>query len=274
MTGVAGDGDIELGLLLEAIYRKYHYDFRDYATASLKRRLAQAVERLECRSLSGLQERLLHEPEVFRTLLSYLTVQVSDMFRDPPFWRALRELVVPYLRTYPSVRIWVAGCSTGEEAYSLAILLREEELLDRAQIYATDVNPEALRKAEAGIYKLDRMARFSEDYLAAGGKASLADYYTAGYDSAVLDRSLRANVVFADHSLTTDGVFAEVQLVTCRNVLIYFTAPLRDRVVGLFREALCHHGFLALGARETIRFSPHAAAFAEVAREQRVYQKR
>lgn len=274
MTAVEPSTDIELGLLLEAIYQRYHYDFRDYATASLKRRLAHAVERLGCRSLSGLQERLLHEPDVFRTLLSYLTVQVSDMFRDPPFWRALREQVVPYLRTYPSIRVWVAGCSTGEEAYSLAIMLREEGLSERALIYATDVNPEALRAAEAGIYPIDRLARFSEDYLAAGGRGSLADYYTAGYDSAVLDRSLRSNVVFADHSFATDGVFAEVQLVTCRNVLIYFATSLQDRAIDLFRDALCHRGFLAIGSRESIRFSAHAAAFSEVARQHRIYQKR
>ncbi|MCW5893060.1 MAG: protein-glutamate O-methyltransferase CheR [bacterium] len=266
--------DIELALLLEGLYRRYHYDFRRYATASLKRRLGEAMRRFECRSLSGLQERVLRDAELFRTLLSYLTVQVSDMFRDPPFWVALRRLVVPYLRTYPSVRIWVAGCSTGEEVYSLAILLREEGLLDRSLIYATDINPDALRAAEAGVYGLDRMAQFSEAYLAAGGTGSLSDYYTAGYGSAVLDKTLRASVVFADHSLTTDGVFAEVQLATCRNVLIYFDHELQEQAVGLLRDALGHKGFLGLGAKETLRFSRHGGAFDEVARVERVYQKR
>ncbi|HEV7731396.1 MAG TPA: CheR family methyltransferase [Candidatus Binatia bacterium] len=266
--------DIELELLLEAIYRHYHYDFRRYATASLKRRLGDAVRRFDCSSLSGLQERVLRDAELFRALLGYLTVQVSDMFRDPPFHAALRRHVVPYLRTYPSIRVWVAGCSTGEEVYSLAILLREEGLLDRSLLYATDINPDALRAAEAGVYGLDRMAQFSEAYLAAGGTGSLADYYTAGYDSAVLDKTLRANVVFADHSLTTDAVFAEVQLVTCRNVLIYFDQSLQEQALGLLRDALCHKGFLGLGAKETLRFSAHAAAFEETARVERIYQKR
>lgn len=266
--------DIELALLLEGIYRAYHYDFRRYAVASLKRRLADAVRRFDCRNLSVLQERVLRQPELFRDLLSYLTVQVSDMFRDPPFYLALRRVVVPYLRTYPSVRAWVAGCSTGEEVYSLAIVLREEGLLDRSLIYATDINPAALRAAEAGVYPVDRMAEYSEAYLAAGGTGSLADYYTAGYGSAVLDKTLRANVVFADHSLTTDGVFAEVQLATCRNVLIYFDQDLQDHALDLLRGALCHKGFLGLGARETLRFSRHGGAFDEVARAERIYQLR
>lgn len=274
MSPQAVPADIELGLLLEAIYRRYHYDFRRYAPASLKRRLADAVRRFDCRTLSGLQERVLREPDLFRTLLGYLTVQVSDMFRDPPFYLALRRQVVPYLRTYPSLRVWVAGCSTGEEVYSLAILLAEEGLLERTLIYATDINPEALRAAEAGVFALDRMAAFSEAYRAAGGTGSLADYYTAGYDSAVLDKTLRANVVFADHSLTTDAVFAEVQLVTCRNVLIYFDPTLQEQALGLLRDALCHKGFLGLGAKETLRFSSHAAAFDEIARTERIYQKR
>jgi chemotaxis protein methyltransferase CheR len=266
--------DIELALLLEGLYRRYHYDFRRYAPASLKRRLGEAVRRFDCGTLSGLQDRVLRDADLFRGLLSYLTVQVSDMFRDPPFWVALRRHVLPYLRTYPSVRVWVAGCSTGEEVYSLAILLREEGLLDRSLIYATDINPDALRRAEAGVYALDRMAQFSEAYLAAGGTGSLADYYTAGYGSAVLDKSLREGVVFADHSLTTDGVFAEVQLVTCRNVLIYFDHGLQEHALGLLRDALGHKGFLGLGAKETLRFSSHAAAFDDVAREERIYQKR
>ncbi len=266
--------DIERRLLLEAIYRRYHYDFRGYANASLKRRLAQAQERFECRSLSALQGRVLREPAVFHELLSYLTVQVSEMFRDPGFYRALRERVVPLLGTYPSLKVWVAGCGTGEEVYSLAILLREEGLLDRTLIYATDINPEALRKAEAGVYELERMASFSASYRSAAGRASLADYYTAGYGAAVLDKTLRRGVVFSDHSLATDTVFAEVQLVTCRNVLIYFDQQLQERALALFAEALCRKGFLGLGAKETLALSREAAGFTEVAREERIYQKR
>ena len=268
------DFEIELRLLLEAIYLKYHYDFRHYATASLKRRLAQALERQGCRTLSALQERVLREPAVFRALLSYLTVQVSDLFRDPPYFLALRQHVVPLLRTYPSLRVWVPGCATGEEVYSLAIVLREEGLLERTTVYATDINPDALQRAEAGIYELDRMAQFSEAYRASGGRGSLSDYYTAGYGAAVLDRSLRRGALFSDHSLATDQVFAEVQLVSCRNVLIYFDRELQDRAVGLFCDSLGPRGFLGLGSRETLRFSSHAAAFDELAREERIYRKR
>ncbi|HYE36422.1 CheR family methyltransferase [Methylocaldum sp.] len=269
-----GSFEIELKLLLEAIYLRFHYDFRQYATASLKRRLSQAMDRFGCRSLSGLQERVLHEAKVFPELLSFLTITVSEMFRDPSFYRALREKVVPFLQTYPSIKVWVAGCSTGEEVYSLAILLREEGLLERTLIYATDINAEALRTAKAGIYELDRIAQFSEAYQAAGGRASLSDYYTVGYGSAVFDKTLRKNIVFSDHSLATDNVFAEVHLVTCRNVLIYFDRALQDRAIGLFRDSLCRKGFLGLGAKETLSFSNQAVDFSEFVREERIYQKR
>jgi len=266
--------DIELPLLLEAIHSRYSYDFRRYAVSSLKRRLAQAMKHFQCRSLSGLQERVLREPEVMHGLLTFLTVQVSEMFRDPSFYRALREKVVPYLRTYPSLKVWIPGCATGEEVYSLAILLREEGLLDRTRVYATDINPEALRKAEAGVYDLERVAGFSKAYREAGGRGSLADYYLAGYDAAVFDKTLRQDVLFSDHSLATDSAFAEVQLITCRNVLIYFDRALQDRAVELFRTSLCRKGFLGLGAKETLAFSTHGAEFTEFTREERIYQRR
>jgi chemotaxis protein methyltransferase CheR len=268
------DFDIELKLLLEAIYLKYHYDFRHYALASLKRRLGQALSRFKCRSLSALQERVLREPEVFRELLSLLTVPVTEMFRDPSFYRALREKVVPLLQTYPSLKIWIAGCSTGEEVYSLAILLREEGLLDRSIIYATDISQEALLKAESGVFDLDQMAHFSGAYHQAGGRSSLSDYYTAGYGRAVFDKTLRKDIVFSDHSLATDSVFAEVELVSCRNVLIYFDRELQDRAVGLFRDSLSRRGTLCLGPKETLGFSKHAAVFDELVREERIYRKR
>jgi chemotaxis protein methyltransferase CheR len=271
---LSAEFDIELPLLLEAIHLKYNYDFRRYAISSLKRRLQQALEHFGCSSLSALQERVLREPEIMRGLLAHLTVQVTDMFRDPSFYRALREKVVPYLRTYPSLKVWIPGCATGEEVYSLAILLREEGLLDRTLIYATDINPEALRQAEAGIYALDRIADFSKAYAEAGGQASLSDYYTAGYNAAVFDKSLRQGVLFSDHSLATDSVFAEVQLITCRNVLIYFDRVLQDRAVALFRDSLCRKGFLGLGSQETLSFSTHAAEFSEFVREERIYQRR
>ena len=190
----------------------------------------------------------------FPALLEFLTVPVSDMFRDPPYFRALRERVLPVLRTYPSLKIWVAGCSTGEEVYSLAILLREEGLLDRSLIYATDINPHTLEKAQAGVYPIDRLAGFTDNHRKSGARSSLSDYYTAAYDRAVFDMSLKENVVFSDHSLATDSVFAEVHLISCRNVLIYFNRELQDRALGLFREALCHKGFLGIGAKESPTF--------------------
>ena len=266
--------NIELSLLLEAVHLKYNYDFRHYALSSLRRRLEQALEHFGCHSLSALQGRVLREPEVMHGLLAHLTVQVSEMFRDPSFYRALRDKVVPNLRTYPSFKVWIPGCATGEEVYSLAILLREEGLLERTLIYATDINPEALRKAEAGIYELDRIADFSKAYCEAGGRASLSDYYTAGYNAAVFDKSLRQGVLFSDHSLATDSVFAEVQLITCRNVLIYFDRDLQNRAIALFRDSLCRKGFLGLGAKETLAFSNLAAEFAECVREERIYQRR
>ena len=266
--------DIELPLLLEAVYRKYHYDFRGYAAASLKRRLTQAMERFGCRTLSQLQDRLLHEPAVFPALLDFLTVQVSEMFRDPPYFRALREKVVPLLRTYPSLKVWVAGCSTGEEVYSMAILLQEEGLLERSLIYATDINAGALERAQAGIYDAARVSGFTDNHRKSGARSSLSDYYTAAYGKAVFDKSLKTNIVFADHSLSTDSAFSEVQLVSCRNVLIYFDRELQDRVLGLFRESLCRKGFLGLGAKESLRFSAHAEAFEELVAHERVYQIR
>jgi chemotaxis protein methyltransferase CheR len=265
--------DLELRLLLEAIYQKYHYDFRGYSMASLKRRLKQACEKFGARSFSALQEAVLHDALMLPKLLSYLTVQVSEMFRDPSYFKSLREEVIPHLRTYPSLKVWIAGCSAGEELYSMAILLREEGLEGRAIIYATDINSEALKKAEAGLYELSRIAQFTENHRLAGGKSSLSDYYTAGYGAAVFDKTLRERVVFSDHSLVTDSVFAEVQLISCRNVLIYFDRELQDRAVGLFNESLARRGFLGLGAKESLRFSAHSHAFREMVTGERIYQK-
>jgi len=270
----AAEFDIELRLLLDAIYQRYHYDFRGYAHASLRRRLRSAMQHFSCGTLSHLQSRVLHEPEAFPALLNFLTVPVSEMFRDPGYFKSLREQVVPMLRTYPSLKIWVAGCSTGEEVYSFAILLKEEGLLERSLIYATDINPVILHQAEAGVYDVDRMASFTENHRRSGGASSLSDYYAAAYGRALIDPALKKHVVFSDHSLATDNVFAEVQLVSCRNVLIYFDRDLQDRAIGLFREALCRGGFLGLGSRESLRFSGHSGAFVDVAREDRIYQKR
>jgi chemotaxis protein methyltransferase CheR len=265
--------DQEVQQLIEAVYRAYHYDFRRYAFASLKRRLSAAMSRFHCATMAELQERVLRDATQFQALLDYLTVQVSEMFRDPGYFLALRAHVLPRLATYPSLKLWVAGCSTGEEVYSLAILLQEEGLLARTHIYATDINARALAKAEAGVYDIDRIAGFTENHQRSGASTSLSSYYTANYGRAVFDRALRRQVVFSDHSLATDSVFSEVQMVSCRNVLIYFQRDLQDRAVGLFREALCPGGFLGIGSRESLRFSAHAGGFTEVVADQRIYQK-
>lgn len=265
--------DLEIQLLLEALFQHYHYDFRHYARASIKRRLVQAREQLGYASFSGLQEAVLHDPQMLPRLLGYLTVQVSEMFRDPAYFRALREKVVPHLRTWPSLKVWIAGCSHGEEVYSLAILFQEEGLYDRTLFYATDINPEALRAAEAGVYPLDRLRRFTENHQRSGGRSSLSDWYVADYGRAVFDKRLRERVVFSDHSLVNDAVFAEVQLVSCRNVMIYFDRALQDRAVGLFRDALPRGGFLGLGSKESLRFSAHAPAFSEFDRAEKIYRR-
>jgi len=266
--------DIEIQLLLEALYQRYHYDFRHYAQASVKRRLKQAREQMGYRSFSALQESLLHDPGMLARILGYLTVQVSEMFRDPSYFRAIRENVVPHLRTYPSLKVWIAGCSSGEELYSFVVLFREEGLEQRTLFYATDINQDALGKAEAGIYDLDRIQLFTENHRKSGGKSSLSDYYSAAYGKASFDKSLRKQVVFSDHSLVTDAVFAEVQLVSCRNVLIYFDRVLQDRALGLFKDSLARKGFLGLGSKESMRFSDHAGSFTDCVREEKIYQRR
>ena len=273
-TSAAETEEIEMELLLEALYRKYQYDFRGYSPASLKRRLAKAKEHFRCESFSHLQHHILHHPDLIAELLPFLTVQVSEMFRDPRYFKSLREKVVPHLKTYPSLKVWVAGCSAGEELYSLAILFREEGLESRTIFYATDINTDALAKAEAGIYDLDRLALFTENHHKAGGRSSLSDYYTTGYGLAKFDKSLRQRTVFSDHSLVSDAVFAETQLVSCRNVMIYFNRELQDRAVGLFNESLVRRGFLGIGSKESLRFNAHAPSFDEFDREERIYQKR
>ena len=266
--------DIEIQLLLEALYQHYHYDFRHYARASIKRRLVQARNQLGYGSFSAMQARVLHDPTTLPRLLDYLTVQVSEMFRDPSYFRALREAVIPHLRTYPSLKVWVAGCSNGEELYSLSILFREEGLGERTLFYATDINPRALKAAETGVYPLDQIRTFTENHQKSGARSSLSDYYTADYGRAVFDKSLRSQVVFSDHSLVTDAVFAEMHLISCRNVLIYFDRELQDRALGLFRGSLARKGFLGLGSKESLRFSAHQAAFSDFVPAEKIYQRR
>ncbi len=269
----ASVSESELHSLMEAIYRHYSYDFRDYSGASQKRRLLQAMAHFECPTVAALQTLVLKDATLFMELLQYLTIPVSEMFRDPGFFLALRQKVVPVLHTYPSLKIWIAGCSTGEEVFSLAILLREEGLLEKSLIYATDINPAALDKARRGIFTLGSIKGHTANYQQAGGKQAFSDYYSAAYDAAIFDPSLRENVSFSDHSLATDSVFSETQLVLCRNVLIYFNRPLQDRALGLFHESLSHRGFLALGSKESIQFSGYAAHFEVLDKPARIFRK-
>ena len=265
--------EIELRLLVEAIYQRFGHDFRDYSLASLKRRVLYAQREMGARTLSALQERILHEPAAFEQMLQYLTVPVSEMFRDPPYFMALRQHVIPVLQTYPSIKVWIAGCSTGEEAYSMAILLLEEKLLDRAIVYATDINHASLDKAREGIFPLDHIRDFTRNYQQAGGQRSFGEYYTAAYGGALFDKRLRDSITFADHSLATDNVFAETHLISCRNVLIYFNRKLQDRALGLFHESLAHRGFLGLGTKESLDFSAYVHRFEPVSRPQRIFRK-
>jgi chemotaxis protein methyltransferase CheR len=264
-TTDSADEDLELSLLLQAIYERFHYDFRGYSRSSLKRRLESALAEFRCRSLSALQDRVLHDDGVFAALMRFLTIQVSDLFRDPGYYSVFRRQIVPVLRTYPSLRLWVAGCSTGEEAYSHAIVLAEEGLLDKATIYATDINQESLTTAKAGIYSAERLRTFVDNHQRSGGAKPLADHFTAAYGSVVFSRGLRDKILFSDHSLATDGVFAEMQVISCRNVLIYFERALQERALGLFKDSLCRRGYLGLGPPETPRFTGHERDFAEVA---------
>lgn len=272
--GSENEADIETNLLLEAIFHKYSYDFRGYSIGSVKRRLKAALSHFRLDSVSEIQKQVLHDPKFFSGLVQFLTIPTSEMFRDPTYFKALREKVFPILMTYPSLKIWIAGCSTGEEVYSFAILLQEEGLLDRTTIYATDINPVSLKKAELGIFPLDRMKDYTLNYQNSGGRRELTDYFTAQYDSVIFDKKLRKNVVFADHSLATDSVFSEMQLVSCRNVLIYFGRQLQDRAIGLFYESLSHRSFLGIGSKETLRFSAYDSKFQTFSAEEKIYQRR
>jgi len=264
---------LELELLLEAIYRRYGYDFRLYAPASLRRRLRRRMDGEGVETISALQERILHDRSVMERLLLDLSINVTAMFRDPTFFVSFRERVVPLLRTYPFTRVWVAGCSTGEEVYSLAILLREEELADRVRIYATDINEAVLAQARLGVFPLEKMQEYTQNYLRAGGRQPFSEYYVARYDGAQFDRSLVEHAVFAQHNLASDSAFNEFHVIMCRNVMIYFDKPLQDAVHRLFHESLATFGVLALGQKETVRFSPHESDYEVLDVEERLYRK-
>ncbi|MBD2337664.1 protein-glutamate O-methyltransferase CheR [Calothrix sp. FACHB-156] len=265
--------DIEIQLLLEGIYRYWGYDFRNYAFSSLKRRVQNFLKIEGYTSVSELQARVLHDSNCLERFLLSLTVNVTSMFRDPSFYLALRKEVIPLLRTYPFIRIWHAGCSTGEEVYSMAILLQEENLYQRCRIYATDFNEKVLQKARTGIFSLKLMQDYTQLYLKAGGKESFSEYYTAAYDSAIFRASLRENIVFAQHNLATDSSFNEFHIIICRNVLIYFNQTLQKRVHELFYNSLCSFGILGLGRQESIRFTPHDHQYQELVKGEKLYRR-
>jgi chemotaxis protein methyltransferase CheR len=264
---------LEIELLLEAVYRRYGFDFRQYAQASLKRRLQRRMLAEGLDTISQLQSRLLHDPACMEQLLVDLSINVTSMFRDPSFYVAFREKIVPALHTYPFTRIWCAGCSSGEEVYSLAILLQEEGLYERTRLYATDINEHALATARAGVFPLDRMKEYTQNYIRAGGKREFSEYYVAAYDNAQFSRALNENVVFARHNLAMDRGFNEFNVIVCRNVLIYFDRTLQDHVHGLFYESLGMFGILALGHKESIRFTAYTDRYEEIDEDERVYRK-
>ncbi len=265
--------ELEIRLLLDALRLRYGYDFRNYARASLKRRVMHCLQVCKTLHISDLVPRLIHDPTVLERILYVMSVTVTEMFRDPPFFQALRDQVLPRLGTYPFINIWVAGCATGEEVYSLAVILKEQGLYDRARIYATDLNDVALHKAAEGIYPVARMQAYTANYNQFGGLGAFSDYYRARYGLAQMDEGLKRNIVWARHNLVTDSVFTDVQLVLCRNVLIYFDKELQSRVLSLFRDALVRGGYLCLGSKESLRFSKVEAHFQVVNAERRIYRK-
>lgn len=265
--------DIEIKLLIEAIYLKYKYDFREYNIASTRRRLKSALIAFNIKTISALQEKVLREPDFFMSVLQYLTISTTEMFRYPQYFKAFKEKVVPYLKSYPSIKIWVAGCSTGEEAYSFAILLHEEGLLERSIIYATDINPVSINKAQQGVYHLEDVKKYDVNYKEAGGAESLVKYYDIQNEMISFHEDLKKNIVFADHSLATDSVFSEMQFISCRNVLIYFDKPLQNRAIDLFHDSLSRKGFLGIGSKESLKFSSKENEFDYWATQERIYRR-
>ena len=266
--------DIELDLLLEGIMRRYGLDFRGYARMSLRRRVWNMVHAQKLGTLSALQAQVLHDPSSMEELLQHLSVNTTTMFRDPSFFAAFREKVVPHLFSAPFVRIWHAGCSTGEEVYSLAILLTEAGLYERSRIYATDMNATVVDRAKSGIFPMEHMREYTANYLRAGGKTAFSDYYTANYDHAIFKASLRKNIVFAQHNLVSDGTFNEFNVILCRNVLIYFGTDLQSRVYRLLNQSLRRFGVLALGRGETLRHTVIENEYDEIDMQERLYRRR
>jgi chemotaxis protein methyltransferase CheR len=266
--------DIELDLLLEGILRRHGYDFRNYARASLRRRVGSMASKLGVDHISQIIPSILRDEAVINDFLREMSINITEMFRDPTFFAAIREKVIPYLDSYPFLKIWHAGCATGEEVYSMAIVFKEEDLYKRSRIYATDFNNESLHKAEEGIYDLDKLKKYMGNYNHSKPKASFSEYYLAGYQSAKMGESLREHITFANHNLVTDGIFGEMNLIVCRNVMIYFDKHLKNKVLRLFRDSLCHRGFLCLGPKESLQFSEVADDFEVVSKKEKIFRKR
>ena len=265
--------DLEIDLLLEGIYQRYGYDFREYARGSLRRRVRRRVDAEGTRTVSALQEKILRDQIALERLVLELSINVTSMYRDPSFFLALRTKVVPFLRTYPFLRIWNAGCSTGEETYSLAMLLQEEGLYDRTRIYATDINQRVLERAQDGVFPIDKMRDYTENYIKSGGRKAFSEYYVAGPEGARFRKDLIENVVFAQHNLVSDRSFNEFNLIMCRNVMIYFDKHLQNSVHDLFHKSLVNFGVLTLGRKESIRFTRHEDCYEELDATERIYRK-
>lgn len=264
---------IEIDLMLEAVLRVYGYDFRHYARASLKRRVSGFLNETQFSNYSQLQEALIRNEDLFNQFLLVMSITVTEMFRDPHFYKAVIQNIFPILKTYPYIKIWHAGCASGEEVYSLAILLHEAGYLDKATIYATDFNNAAIKKARDGIYPVDEIKQYAKNYLAAGGAGCLADYYSSDYGAVKMAGFLKKRITWANHNLVTDKVFGEMNVILCRNVLIYFNSELQDHVFKLFRDSLCHRGYLCLGTKETLNYSTVNKQFEIVAEKEKIYRK-
>lgn len=266
--------DLEIRLLLEAIYSLYGYDFRQYSKASMRRRILHCLGLSGMKTITEMTGRVLRDRQFFVSLLNDMTVNVTEMFRDPQFYRRFREEVVPVLKTFPFIKIWHAGCSTGEEIYSMAVLLEEEGLYERTMMYATDIDKNVLATAKKGIYSISAIKQYGDNYIQAGGKSSLSDYYTCKYESVIMDQRLKRNIVFADHDLATDQVFGEMNVIVCRNVLIYFDRQLQERVFKLFHDSLDLGGFLCLGTKESLKFANGDHDFEAVDAEMKIFRRK
>lgn len=264
----------EITALLDVVYQQYGYDFRQYSDAHIKRRITNRLVMSGLGSVPEMKERVAKDKEFAALLLQDLSITVTEMFRDPDFYRALREKVIPILRTYSFIKIWHAGCSTGEEAYSMAILLQEEGLYERTTIYATDFNQHALDRAKEGIFSTESIKAYTYNYQKAGGKEAFSNYYTSNYNMVIMDSALKKNIVWANHNLVTDGVFAEMNLILCRNVLIYFNKELQNRVQGLFFDSLVNGGILCLGIKESLQFCDYSKGYQELDRKHRIFKKK